>query len=786
MKVRGFTPPIRLEEGKEVQALYPFQTDALTRAFREPSFLFFNHATGCIYGDAELMINRGGNGSRMKMRDVVHKFNGKHTTSGKKWNPEIPTYIARDVGGVIKLGLITRAWESGIKSTFSITTNSGRTIRATTDHQFLTDMGWKRLDSLTIGDQLYVRGQQKSNNAPKPKKIYRQVCGLRYHPHATHRTTHSPFRVAEHRLIAEANLNGISYKEYINRLRVGHISSFNFIDPKKFAVHHRDDNHLNNNVENLEILTHSEHHSKHGKSEKFRSVLYKTTLETISSICYFGEEPTYDIQVTDEPHNFLANGFVVHNCGKSIVAVAGMQEMIKNRHEFDLAFVFTLRLNKKNFVRTITRTTELSVKNIEGTKAARQKAYEKSDFDVLVLNYEKAHFDFDELSQLVGGKRVLFIFDEVQKILLVNNASKAMKKLVRVPSRSAIWPMSASVVENDPLRYWRCFAWMRPNPLGTQEDFRKQYVEKTIVKDYGFRKEFVDVWNLDALKDIPDRVADYTHVVRKNDPEIAKYFKDTQLIVEKVELSSEDRELYDIIRETVKSDYKQLSHLAKVSYYNTLRLICNTSEALNHTDNQVAQFLRSQGLVFTSDTSAKFETIIEKIKEIRDQGDKVVVFTHWVGLSLLLFAEKLTREGIRYVVHYGTGMSAREAQDAQDQFKGDPEITVFLSSDAGSHGLSFQEARYVIHIEIPHSYDILMQRSDRIDRIDSYHQLLTTYVYVTDDSVEENIWAINGERRRLSSIVQGTNEKLGRMELSENSNDLSDTNLRFLLFGDPQ
>lgn len=473
-------------------------------------------------------------------------------------------------------------------------------------------------------------------------------------------------------------------------------------------------------------------------------------------------------------------------CGKSVVATAGIQEMINNRQEIDLAIVFTLRLNKKNFVRTIHRMTPLRAKNIEGAREDRKKKYEREDFDVLVMNYEKAHFDFDELSALVKNKHVLFILDEVQKILLPNRASKALKQLLKIPRSTTVWPMSASIVENDPLRYWRCFAFMKPNPLGTQENFRKRYVEKTVIRDFGFRKEYVDVWNLEALKEVPERVARWTHVVRKNDPETSQYFKTTQLIVEKVELSPEDRELYDIIRETVKADYAQLSHLAKVSYYNTLRLICNTSEALNITDNQVAQFLRSQGLVFSSRTSNKFEMIIDKIKEIRDQGSKVVVFTHWVGLSLLLFAERLKAEHINHVVHYGTGMTATEAQRSQDQFKANPEITVFLSSDAGSHGLSFQEAAYVIHIECPHSYDVLMQRSDRIDRIDSYHELLTTYVYVTENSVEEQIWAINDQRRKLSSAIQGTNQQLGRIDLSENVESLTDTNLRFLLFGEKQ
>lgn len=499
----------------------------------------------------------------------------------------------------------------------------------------------------------------------------------------------------------------------------------------------------------------------------------------------------YPFQIEALEKAFCEPSFLYFNhdtgCGKSVVAVAGCQELIVNKEEFDLAIIFTLRLNKKNFVRTFERMTTLRAKNIEGSKERRKNHYEKNDFNVLVMNYEKAHFDFDELSALIQNKRVLFVLDEVQKILVPNRSSKALKELIKVPCVAALWPMSASIIENDPWRYWRCFGLAKTNPLGTQSDFKKRYVEKTIQRNYGFRKEYIDVWDINALQAIPERVDSWTHVVRKNDPKVSKYFKDTQLIVENIELSTEDRELYDIIRETIKADYDELSHLAKISYYQTLRLICNTSEALNVTSNKVATFLRDQGLTFSSETSAKFEAVIEKIDEIRSQGSKVVVFTHWVDLCLKPFSQELTRHGIRHVVHYGAGMTAAEAQKAQDDFKKDKDITVFLSSDAGSHGLSFQEAAYVIHIEAPHSYDVLMQRSDRIDRIDSYHELLTTYVFLTEGTVEQQIWAINDERRRLSSVIQGTNQSLGRVEiLPTDESKLTDKNLKYLLFGDQQ
>lgn len=48
------------------------------------------------------------------------------------------------------------------------------------------------------------------------------------------------------------------------------------------------------------------------------SFLYQTGLTEITSIEYVGVGDTYDIEVLDNPHNFIANEFVVHNSAKSL------------------------------------------------------------------------------------------------------------------------------------------------------------------------------------------------------------------------------------------------------------------------------------------------------------------------------------------------------------------------------------------------------------------------------------------------------------------------------------
>ncbi|MGH9427473.1 MAG: AAA family ATPase, partial [Terriglobia bacterium] len=49
------------------------------------------------------------------------------------------------------------------------------------------------------------------------------------------------------------------------------------------------------------------------------NALRRTIPDKVLSIEKFGEEETFDLEVSDNPHNFLANGFIVHNTAKSLL-----------------------------------------------------------------------------------------------------------------------------------------------------------------------------------------------------------------------------------------------------------------------------------------------------------------------------------------------------------------------------------------------------------------------------------------------------------------------------------
>jgi hypothetical protein len=460
--------------------------------------------------------------------------------------------------------------------------------------------------------------------------------------------------------------------------------------------------------------------------------------------------------------------------GKSLFAMAGAQELF-NRDQIDLVMAFTLMGSKLNLatdaVASFANTTELVPFVNDGSKAQRIRGYGR-DFQVLVSNYEKCWVDHDEIRELTKGRRVLWIFDEASKVLKAHGertrTRKALQKLVR-GSTATVWPMSASVVDASPLRYRDVYNLSGTaddrNPLGTKMEFQARYSR---FGQWGAGSD-TDEWNRARLHEIRHRVADRTQAVRKTDPGVREYFKGMQSVIVPIHMSPQDRGLYEMIR----TDARELIDatpagespgLQIMGHYRMLRYVCNTPEALTVSSDEFAARLREEVPdSLTSAHCAKLEQFLDQVCEIRDQGDKVVAFMHFTNLGLLLLPPHLDKRGINYVLHYGVGQTAQARQIAQQQFKTNPDVTLFLSSDAGSHGLNLPEARYVINYDVPRSYDLLMQRSERINRADSKLDGMTSYCYVTtfaepEVCVEQEIWEENERRRLIAAATMGTVE----------------------------
>jgi replicative DNA helicase len=95
--------------------------------------------SGCLAGES--LVTMADNGAQIPIRDLVGK-------SGFK------VWALSEANFRLEPAVVSRAFATGVKPVFRLTTRLGRTIRATANHKFRAFAGWKRLDELSVGEHL--------------------------------------------------------------------------------------------------------------------------------------------------------------------------------------------------------------------------------------------------------------------------------------------------------------------------------------------------------------------------------------------------------------------------------------------------------------------------------------------------------------------------------------------------------------------------------------------------------------------------------------------------------
>lgn len=111
---------------------------------------------------------------------------------------------------------------------------------------------------------------------------------------------------------------------------------------------------------------------------------------------------------------------------------------------------------------------------------------------------------------------------------------------------------------------------------------------------------------------------------------------------------------------------------------------------------------------------SKLEVLV-RLLNTEIAGEKVVVFTEYRD-TLRAAARRLEAEGISFVVFHGDTPEG-DRDDVISAFIHNPEIRVFLATDAASEGKNLQHgAHHLIHLDVPWNPNRYAQRNGRIDR----------------------------------------------------------------------
>ena len=215
---------------------------------------------------------------------------------------------------------ITNIYINGEKETYTIKTVSGKEIRATLEHQFWTNQGWKRLKDFDGSTQLCE--VQLAGNKITPKEIKNSSLGF-LGSDIFQGETREPSRLLSNlkikKLSKSKNYLFTSLSHGIESDKVSQVNPHRLVmenfklleELEQLEVKHFNENSFDNRLENFPWGS-SKGNKIHNISNNSFSDNCGAFVE-IESIERFGKEITYDLEVEHPEHNFIANGLVVHN-----------------------------------------------------------------------------------------------------------------------------------------------------------------------------------------------------------------------------------------------------------------------------------------------------------------------------------------------------------------------------------------------------------------------------------------------------------------------------------------
>lgn len=755
---------IPVPEGCE---LLPFQRAGVAYAMGRDNVLFGDEM-GCIDGEAVLRMTRAGRSFRMSLADAYVRFHSRGI-GRYAWDPTIVTRCRALADGELRQIIVRDIVKKGLKKVVRVTLASGKSIRVTPDHEFAQpDDKWTRADALAVGDAVLTNGTRSNTKAAnasgrrvaggcplcgattdlvtyryakfrgycrtcmyrtlrlKPnwrggrsldKDGYVMVSGQQNHPRAN-----NSGQVYEHVLVMEHHLG-------------------RFLSWPEEQIHHRDENPANNALSNLELVTPSEHHRAHHKHLHLHGggtinggvVCFIPTVDTVVSVTPAGVIDVYDIVMSDPYRNFVANGIVVANCGKTVQALATINANATAHHTL-VVCPATLRINWRHEAETwLTRPTTIDV--IEGREMPSQPS--SGDW-LVVVNYDR----------LIGvaGKPLLdtiratrwdtVICDECTA--LKNPKAQRTQAVLGTPKRKAA-PATPGIIHsarrrlmltgtpilNRPIEIQPVVGALLPDEFGNFFKFALRYANGHQGR---FGWDFSGSSHLDELQ---DRLR-ATCMIRRLKKDILDLPPKRRQVIELPQNGSaravdDERRAWDRHADVIEAAEAEVD-LAKAS-----------DDSARY-EAAVEALRKCTSIAFAEISKARHDLAVSKIPAVCDHimeslecEQKLVVFVHHHDVAHAIIA-RLAEQDIKTVVLTGeTPLSERQV--AVDEFQSG-DARVFLGSiGAAGMGITLTASSVVLFAELDWTPARVTQAEDRCWRIGTTKNVLIQHL-VVDGSLD--------------------------------------------------
>jgi SNF2 family DNA or RNA helicase len=358
---------------------------------------------------------------------------------------------------------------------------------------------------------------------------------------------------------------------------------------------------------------------------------------------------------------------------------------------------------------------------LDYTGEARASA-RPEEYDLVLTTYGTLRRDAARLAQHTFDYVIL---DEAQAI---KNAATASAKAARLLQGRHRLALSGTPIENHLGELWSLFEFLNPGFLGPAAAFGRAVAPQP-------RGERIDLPTIArALRPF---------ILRRTKEQVAPELPPKSEQTIHCELEPPQRRFYDELR----AHYRR-TLLAAVARKGMNKSKLQVLEALL----RLRQAATHVGLVDEArahEPSAKFELLLERLREIVDEGHKALVFSQFTTL-LGLLRPRLDDEGMTY--EYLDGRT-RDRAARVERFETDEACRVFLISlKAGGLGLNLTAADYVFLLDPWWNPAVEAQAIDRAHRIGQARHVFA-YRLIARDTVEEKITELQASKRELADAI---------------------------------
>lgn len=326
---------------------------------------------------------------------------------------------------------ISEVVSTGRKECFRLTSKGGFSIEATSDHKFFVGTQYKALSELKVGDIVFVHNNTQKQGRNKVDRHF-EVHLKWYYKNSRKIGNSVYYRADRHRLVYEAYMNGVEYEDYIRLLNSGtkELPPLWWTIPEGMHVHHIDENCRNDEPSNLELIDPSSHGKLHASARQ-DNLRFVAVADYVKEITPIGIRDTYDVKCFYPYNNFVADGFVVHNSGKSTISlnvIANAQKigvrclLVDGENSFDIKYAKALGVNVDELL-----ITQMDEKGAEKCYNIAEEALRSGEIGVIV---------FDSQTSLIPKKMIEDPVGTASMALQARMMSSSLPKFVTLAAQN--------------------------------------------------------------------------------------------------------------------------------------------------------------------------------------------------------------------------------------------------------------------------------------------------------------------------------------------------------------